>query len=215
MFSRIQAKVASPVANGGGGDTSHMSSDGYYSFNLGTWHIIALNSNCPPDVPNTNGAGVSGGCGAGSPEEVWLKHDLAATTQKCILAYWHHPRWNSGSLGNDPTTAAFWNDLYSAHATLVLNGHANHHYERFAPQDPTGTAVSNGIREFIVATGGDSHGTPPTTPGDRSTSEITNYDTFGILQLTLHPSGYDWRFIPATSDGQAGRFTDSGSGTCN
>jgi Putative Ig domain len=212
VFSRIQAKVQSPSGSGGGGDVTHMTSGGYYSFNIGTWHIIALNSNCSPDVPS--GAGLSGGCGAGSPEELWLKNDLANTTQKCILAYWHHPRWNSGSLGNDSTTAAFWTDLYNAHATLVLNGHANHHYERFTPQNPSGVADPAGIREFIVSTGGQSHGVPPTTPGDQSTSQITNYNTFGILRLTLHPAGYDWQFVPATADGQPGTFTDSGSGAC-
>lgn len=212
VFSRIQAKVQSPPGSGGGGDTTNMTSGGYYSFNIGTWHIIALNSNCPPDLPS--GAGLSGGCGAGSPEELWLKNDLAHTTQKCILAYWHHPRWNSGSLGNDSTTAAFWTDLYNAHATLVLNGHANHHYERFAPQNPSGAADPAGIREFIVSTGGQSHGVPPSTPGDQSTSQITNYNTFGILRLTLHPTGYDWQFVPATADGQPSTFTDTGSGAC-
>jgi acid phosphatase type 7 len=196
VFSRIQA--------GGGGDTSHLMSGGYYSFNLGTWHIIALNSNCYT-------GGVAGGCTAGSPEEAWLKNDLAATSQKCILAYWHHPLYSA--LANDTRTRPFWTDLYNAHATLVLNGHGDHHYERFAPQDPSGNANPNGVREFIVSTGGQSHGVvPSTTPAN---SEIANYNTFGILRLTLHPNGYDWQFVPATADGQPGNFADSGSGSCN
>ncbi len=201
VFARIQAT--------GGGNTSHLTTDGYYSFDLGTWHIIALNSNC------TGTYAVSGGCQPGSPQEQWLKTDLAANHQKCILAFWHHPRWNSGALGNDSATAAFWTDLYNAHATLVINGHGNHHYERFVPQDPTGAPAADGIREFIVSTGGQSHGVPPTTPGDRATSQVANYTTFGILRLTLHPSSYDWQFVPATADGQSGRFTDSGSAPCS
>jgi Putative Ig domain len=207
VFSRIETKVAKPLANGGGGDTSHLASDGYYSFNVGTWHMIALNSNCASGE-------VAGGCGAGSPQEQWLNRDLAHSTQKCVLAYWHHPRWNSGSLGNDSTSAAWWNDLYDAHATLVLNGHANHHYERFAPQNPGGALDAAGMREFIVSTGGQSHGVPPSSPGDQSTSQVTNYDTFGILKLTLYTSSYSWQFVPATGDGQLGNFTDSGSGSC-
>ncbi len=203
VLSRIQAS---------GGNTSHLTSDGYYSFNLGAWHIIALNSNCSGGYKGPYQ--VSGGCAAGSPQEQWLRQDLAANQRRCVMAYWHHPRWNSGSLGNNAATAAFWNDLYSAHATLVVNGHANHHYERFRPQDPSGNPALGGIREFIVSTGGQSHGVPPTTPGDPTTSEVTNYDTFGALRLTLHPNSYDWQFRPA-SDGQAGNFRDSGSGTCS
>jgi hypothetical protein len=139
-------------------------SDGYYSFNLGTWHIIALNSNCGGTYS------VSGRCQSGSPEGRWLKTGLAETEQKCILAFWHHPRWNSGTLGNDPTTAAFWTDVYNVHATLALNGHGNHHYERFTPQNPSG-ARPGGIREFIVSTGARSHGIPPSAPIDQSTSQ--------------------------------------------
>ncbi len=200
VFSRIQFD---------GGDNSHLTTDGYYSYNLGAWHIIALNSNC---------ADITGGCGGGSTEEKWLKADLAAHPGVCTLAYWHHPRWNSGRLGNDQSSSAFWTDLYAAHADVVLNGHANHHYERFlsaqAAPDANGNPVPDphGIREFIVATGGQSHGQPPATPGDPSISTgFSSYTTFGILQLTLHPTSYDWHFIPAAG----GSFTDSGSAACN
>jgi fibronectin type III domain protein len=174
---------------------------GYYSFDIGSWHLIALNSNCAQ----------VGGCGAGSPQELWLKSDLAAHPNRCTLAYWHHPRWNSGELGNDSTTRVFWTDLYAAHADLVLNGHGNHHYERFLPQNPSGAPDANGIREFIVSTGGESHGTPPVTPGDPDTSQITDYTSFGILRLTLHPGSYDWQFVPAVG----GSFTDSGTASCH
>ncbi|MDQ6841702.1 MAG: putative Ig domain-containing protein [Actinomycetota bacterium] len=194
VFARIQA---------GGGDSSNLTTGGYYSFSLGTWHIIALNSNC---------AAITGGCGVGSSEERWLKADLAAHSHnRCTLAFWHHPRWNSGSLGNDSSSSAFWTDLYAAHATLVLNGHGNHHYERFTPQNPSGAPDSAGIREFIVSTGGQSHGNPPITPGDPSTRQMTDYTTFGVLKLTLHPDSYDYNLAPASG---TGTFTDSGSGTC-
>jgi acid phosphatase type 7 len=193
----VTARIA-----GSGSDTSHLTSGGYYSFDIGTWHLIALNSNCGP----------AGGCGSGSAQETWLKSDLAAHPNRCTLAYWHHPRWNSGSLGNDSSTAAFWTDLYGAHADLVLNGHGNHHYERFLPQSPAGTPdAANGIREFIVSTGGEDHGTPPANPGDPETSQIADYTSFGVMRLTLHPAGYDWQFVPEIG----GSFTDSGSGTCH
>jgi acid phosphatase type 7 len=201
VFARILA---------GGGNSANLTTGGYYSYDVGTWHIVALNSNCAE----------VGGCDAGSPQEAWLRADLAAHPNRCTLAYWHHPRWNSGALGNDASTAAFWADLYSAGADLVLNGHGNHHYERFKPQDANGNPDSAlGIREFIVSTGGESHGTPPRRPGDQTTSQITNYTSYGVLRLTLHPSGYDWSFVPEAGTtvppGPGSGFTDSGSGTCH
>jgi hypothetical protein len=186
----------------GGGDSSRLLSGGYYSFDIGAWHIVALNSNCAQ----------VGGCAAGSPQEAWLKSDLAAHPGTCTLAYWHHPRWNAGNLGNDASTAAFWTDLYAAHADIVLNGHGNHHYERYRPQSPAGAAdATKGVREFIVSTGGESHGTPPTTARNAATMEVSNYTSYGLLRLTLHPTGYDWHFVPAAG----GTFTDSGTGTCH
>ena len=118
---------------------------GYYSYDLGSWHIISLNSNCS-DV---------GGCDAGSPQEQWLRADLALRSTACTLAYWHHPRFSSGTAhGSDARTQALWQALYDFHADVVLNGH-EHNYERFAPQAPTGAAdPANGIREFVVGTGG-------------------------------------------------------------
>jgi acid phosphatase type 7 len=173
-------------------------SRGYYSYELGAWHIIVLNSECAE----------VGGCQAGSVEEKWLRADLQAHPHVCTLAYGHKPLFSSGAKhGNDPEMKPFWHDLYAAHATLILNGH-DHDYERFAPQDPEGKLdLAHGIREFVVGTGGKSH-RPFATP--LANSELRNTDTYGVLKLTLHPKGYDWEFIP-----EAGKtFRDSGSGSC-
>jgi len=172
---------------------------GYYSYDLGSWHIVVLNSECAE----------VGGCGAGSAEEKWLRADLSAHPAGCTLAYFHKPRFSSGlNHGNDPEVGAFWQALYDFNAELVLNGH-DHDYERFAPQDPNGKAdPKRGIREFVVGTGGKNH----REFGIRkSNSEVTNNNTFGVLKLTLKAAGYDWKFIP-----EAGKtFTDSGSGNCH
>jgi len=170
---------------------------GYYSFDVGTWHIIALNSEC---------ANI-GGCGTGSPEETWLRNDLATHSNLCTLAYWHRPRFTSGFHGSDDSFATWWFDLYQAHADIVLNGH-DHDYERFAPQDDSQHPVSNGIREFVVGTGGQEHeGFVAQAPN----SQVFNADTFGVLKLTLHSSSYDWQFVPEAG----GTFTDSGSDSCH
>jgi len=180
------------------GAAAHQASNGYYSYDVGAWHMIALNAECSH----------VGGCGAGSPQEQWLKADLAAHTNACVLAYWHQPRWSSGQHGSDAAYDVFWKDLYAANADLVLNGH-DHDYERFAPQNPSGQLdTTRGIREFVVGTGGKNHYAFTTV---QANSQVRNSDTYGVLQLTLHASGYDWKFIPV-----AGRpFTDSGSGSCH
>ena len=172
---------------------------GYYSYNLGSWHIVVLNSECNQ----------VGGCQAGSPEEKWLRADLAAHPAACTLAYFHKPRFSSGlNHGDDPELTAFWQAFYDNNVELVLNGH-DHDYERFAPQDPDGKAdPKRGIREFVVGTGGKSH---REFGFARPNSEIRNHDAYGVLQLTLKPAGYDWQFLP-----EAGKtFTDSGSGACH
>jgi len=168
---------------------------GYYSFDLSDWHIVSLNSNIDES--------------AGSPQERWLRADLAASKQPCTLAYWHHPRFSSGvEHGDDPATEPLWQALYDANAEIVLGGH-DHEYERFVPQTPTGDAdPTRGIREFVVGTGGRSH----YGLGRRETnSEVFNASTFGVLKLTLSPGTYTWQFIPIA--GQT--FTDSGSGVCH
>jgi acid phosphatase type 7 len=171
----------------------------YYSFDLGRWHVISLDSQCA-DV---------GGCQKGSPEEQWLSDDLHRNSSNCILAYWHVPLFSSGDEhGNAPEMKAFWDDLYAAGADIVLNGH-DHDYERFAPQNPDGVAdPRRGIREFVVGTGGKNQ-RKFKTPSP--TSEVRANTTFGVLQIDLHPQGYDWKFIPAAGS----EFTDSGSGSCH
>jgi len=175
-------------------------SRGYYSFDIGTWHLVSLNSNCDE----------IGGCGPGSPEERWLRADLAAhASARCTLAYWHHPPFSSRvTQGGTPMTMALLQDLYAAGVELLLNGH-EHNYERFAPQTPTGVAdPTRGVREFVVGTGGEDlrpFGTPI------ANSEVRQDDTFGVLELTLLPTRYTWQFIPEAG----GTFTDSGSSPCH
>lgn len=171
---------------------------GYYSIDLGKWHLIALNSNCE----------AVGGCEAGSPQEKWLKADLATHPKACTLAYWHHPRYSSGSHGSDERFDDFWQDLYQAGVELVLTGH-DHDYERFAPQAPGGKLdAQKGVREFVVGTGGASHYAFKST---QPNSEVRNTGTFGVLQLALLPKGYQWKFVPV--EGKS--FTDSGSENCH
>ncbi|MBV9453859.1 MAG: metallophosphoesterase [Rubrobacter sp.] len=174
------------------------SSKGYYSYNLGEWHIVVLNSMCEN----------VGGCGDDSPMLEWLKEDLAANSKTCTLAYWHHPFFSSGTHGNDARMEPTWEALYAANVDIVVNGH-DHDYERFAPQDPNGTADSErGIREFVVGTGGAN-----LRPFEeiKPNSEVRNADTFGVLKLTLYPARYDWQFVPV----EGKTFTDSGSGRCH
>jgi hypothetical protein len=171
---------------------------GWYSFNLGPWHVIVLNSNCWE----------IGGCHAGSPQETWLRADLAANPSLCTLAYWHHPRFSSGAIQGDPGYQPFWQALYEAGADLNLVGHA-HNYQRWTPLDPAGNPdPDQGIRQFVVGTGGRGlHPVTPQLPGQ----EVINDTTWGVLTLMLSRGAYYWRFVPV-----AGRtFTDSGSTACH
>ncbi|HET6595329.1 MAG TPA: Ig-like domain-containing protein [Anaerolineales bacterium] len=167
-------------------------SKGYYSYDLGEWHIIALNSEIAQ--------------GAGSAQEQWLRADLAANPNVCTLAYWHKPRFSSGQHGNNTASQALWQALYEHKADVVLNGH-DHTYERFAPQNPSGQADPNGIREFVVGTGGVALYSFPTI---QPNSEMRNNIANGVLKLTLHATSYDWQFVPIA--GQT--FTDSGAANC-
>lgn len=171
---------------------------GWYSYELGQWHVVVLNSNCAE----------VGGCGVGSPQHDWLLADLAANPAECTLAYWHAPRFSSGNHGASPNVGAFWKALYEAGAEVVLSGH-EHDYERFAPQSPTGAAdPARGIRQFVAGMGGKDH-YPFTTAQPNSERRITG--TFGVLKLTLRAGGYDWDFVP-----EAGKtIAESGSGTCH
>ena len=169
---------------------------GYYSYDLGSWHVVVLNSNC---------AVVS--CAAGSAQEKWLRADLAAHPRRCTLAYWHHPRFSSGPHGSNAAVAPFWKALHDYRADVVLAGH-DHGYERFAKIRPDGTRDKvTGIRSWVVGTGGKDHYAFRTI--DRN-SLARNDSTFGVLRLRLGADGYTWKFL-----GEPGStFTDSGRGAC-
>jgi hypothetical protein len=177
---------------------------GYYSFNVGAWHLIALNSRCD----QLDKGAAAHGCAAGSPQEHWLRSDLAANRGSCTLAYWHSPLFNSGLRGNDPLVQPLWSALYEAGADVVLNGDA-HNYERFGPQDSQGNAdPARGIRQFIAGTGGVFF---TGWSSRKANSEVRQNNTFGVLTLALHPGSYDWRFVP-----EAGKtFTDAGTAACH
>lgn len=169
---------------------------GWYSYDLATWHVIVLNSECQ----------YIGGCGTGSPQERWLTADLAAHPNGCTLAYWHEPRWSSGTHGSNPLYSAVWRDLAAARADVVLNGH-DHDYERFAPLSADGQMDTNGVREFIAGTGGESH-YKFHLPATGSQVRIAN--TFGVLRLALEPGAYEWRFISIS-----GATLDAGKTACH
>jgi PKD repeat protein len=174
---------------------------GYYSFDMGSWHVVVLNSNYT-FVPTA----------VGSAQELWLKADLAATSGKCILAVWHHPRFYSSTtspLSAGTSTLPFWNDLYAAHADVIVNGHM-HDYERFAPTDPAGNLdVANGIREIIAGAGGGGMDAPNTVFWPNSQVRISG--VYGVLKLTLSSTAYSWQFVPVA--GQTA--TDSGTTACH
>lgn len=170
---------------------------GYYSYDLGTWHVVVLNGNCT----------TVGGCGKGSPQENWLRADLAAHPAACTLAYWHQPRFSSGKHGNDPRYSAFWRALSAAGADVVLNGH-DHGYERFAPMLPSGARdKAKGIRQFVVGTGGSHYG-PWSSIQPNS---LVRSQTYGVLKMTLRAGSYNWKFVPVAGE----TFTDKGRGYCH
>ncbi len=176
------------------GDPAH----GWYSYDLGSWHIVVINSNCVQ----------IGGCARGSPQETWLLADLAAHPVRCTLAYWHHPRYSSGQNGDADSMSTIWDDLAGAGADVVLSGH-DHDYERFAPQDGDGRRDdATGMREFVVGTGGKNH---MTFKAIEANSEVHDTSSFGFLELTLGDGAYSWRFVSDPPGGLA----DSGSGACH
>jgi acid phosphatase type 7 len=166
----------------------------YYAYNSGDWRIYALNSEIDTS--------------ATSAQVKWLKADLANNPKKCVMAYWHRPRWSSGSQhGNDSKVQALWNVLYDAKAELVINGHS-HNYERFGPMNKSGLAVDGGLREIVVGTGGASlNGFSSILPASRA----RNASTYGVVKLTLRPGSYDWKFIPIAGKS----YTDSGTTKCH
>jgi hypothetical protein len=178
------------------GARAHQESNGYYSYDIGTWHLIALNSQCTFVL-----------CKKGSAQELWLKNDLATHTNSCVLAYWHDPRFASRPTGAVPAkTLPWWNDLYAARADIIL-GASYHVYERFDMLDPSGNVNrDNGIREFVVGTGGKSLGGAVTQMPGSLLRDRTHY---GALTLTLHDDSYDWAFVA-----ENGAVLDSGSSAC-
>jgi hypothetical protein len=172
----------------------------WYSFDVGTWHIIALNANCSK---------VS--CKTGSLQDQWLKTDLASHSNTCTLAFWHQPRFSSGTTGsvvNYKGMAPLWNDLVASRADIAISGH-RHWYERLGKMDANGAASATGLVQWIVGTGGKSlarNGGSAVYP----TRQFFDAQHYGFLELTLHPTSYDWRFIT-----DSGTVTDSGSDTCS
>ncbi|HEY3312611.1 MAG TPA: DNRLRE domain-containing protein [Anaerolineales bacterium] len=179
------------------GTQAGLPSQGYYSYDLGTWHVVVLNSNCSQ----------AGGCNSSSPQYKWLAQDLLTHPNQCTLAYWHIPLYSSGGRAN-ANTKSLYQLLYDKNADLILTGH-DHTYERFAPQDALGNLDTvRGIREFVVGSGGANH---TSLVSRAANSEVFNQDTFGVLKVTLHPNSFDWVFVP-----EAGKtFTDSGTTLCH
>ena len=186
------------------GASAHDPTKGYYSYDLGAWHIVVLNTNINPCTVIA--------CDANSDQYTWLVQDLADhSSTQCTLAYFHHPLFSS-TLGVPQETAVkpLWQAMYHGGVDVIVNGH-QHNYERFAPQDPDGTAGATGIREFVVGVGGRSFKKFTSTVSPNSEKRID--DTFGILDLTLDATGYSWNLVPATVP-NTGSQTDSGSGAC-
>jgi hypothetical protein len=178
--------------------------DGYYSFDLGRWHLVALNSECANGSQTVRAPG----CMAGSPQERWLRADLAAHPRVCTLAFFHHPLLASGLRQRNDMVMPLWQALADNGADVVLAGH-DHAYERFAPMDATGTLDrARGLREFVVGTGGKSL---RRARWHAPNTEFRQNSTPGLLELALRPTGYSWRFLSAGT----GAVVDAGSSTCH
>lgn len=176
------------------GDAAGERGKGYYSYDLGSWHIIALNTMVETDPRSSQGR--------------WLSRDLAANRQFCTLAYFHHPRFSSGPHQTNPRSYDLWETLSAAGVDVVVSGH-DHIYERFAPMTADGHRDDNtGMRQFVVGTGGYSH---YEIEDIAKNSEIRNNSTYGVIKLTLRERGYDWQFVPV----RGRSFTDTGSGRCH
>jgi hypothetical protein len=186
---------------------------GWYSYDVGSWHFIVLNSECHYGGSSSSPNQV-GGCDAPSPQAAWLRRDLATHHAKCTLAYWHEPRFSSGEHGDALQMGYLWNVLAAAHVDIVLSGH-NHDYERFAPLGTTPESQTqpnldpSGIREFVVGTGG--RNVYPITAAPLQGEQFRNDTDFGVLSLSLQPAGYRWQFHSIFTGG----VLDEGSGTCH
>lgn len=175
------------------GDRAGSSGTGYYSYELGSWLILSLNS----EIDSRRG----------SAQERWVHDQLSAHDGKCSLAYWHRPLFSSGIHGSNGDMRDLWRTLYGLGADVVVSGH-DHLYERFAPQDPNGRRdPERGVRQFVVGTGGGDL----TRPGSGQPNSETRGSVWGVLKLTLTDDAYDWQFLPA----EPGAFHDSGRSTCH
>ncbi len=172
---------------------------GYYSYDRGSWHIVALNSNCDK----------VGGCGRRSAQGRWLRNDLANNPSRCTLAYFHRPLYSTGTNVAGPQVKAFWRMLHERKADVIVNGHA-HRYERFAPMTPSGTRSANGIRQIVAGTGG-AEGGGEISHADAPNLQRVKIDVYGVLKLSLRSDSYEWKFVRAA--GKA--FTDSGTTNCH
>jgi hypothetical protein len=176
---------------------------GYWSEEIGRWHLVVLNSNC---------SAVAGGCGTGSPQQTWLARDLSDNSRRCVIAAWHHPRWSSGLAGPDSRTADLFRTLYDHRVELVLSGHEAD-YERFGPLSPDGKADARGVRQYVAGTGGQAHYRPAVAaPAGRPVSEFADYDHHGVLQLDLAPDSWSWRFHALEADPPV---EDRGQASCH
>jgi len=174
----------------------------YYSYDLGAWHVVVLNSDCWR----------VGGCDPADPQAEWLRRDLERHPALCTLAYWHRPPFSSGRYGAPKDTRRvrpLWRVLYGEGVDVLLTGH-EHSYERFAPMNAEGQRNdARGVRLFVVGTGGGNLREFKYDP--LPTTEVRQHDTWGVLKLDLKPTGYNWKFLPVAG----GSFADSGSGACN
>jgi hypothetical protein len=169
---------------------------GYYSYDLGDWHIVSLNSICN-EV----------GCGPDSAQVKWLRQDLQDSNKACTLMYWHHPLWSSGIAGGSVSVSTFWKTAVELGVDVIVNGH-DHDYERFAPMDAAGNFDPNGVRQFVVGTGGAVLRDWGTI---KDNSEVRYSFTYGVIQFKLSPGSYEWQFFP--TDDEA--LTDTGTGVCH
>ena len=178
-------------------DTAGPAGKGYYSYKLGAWHIVSLNSNLAAKS-------------WGPAQEKWLRGNLGAISTECVLAYWHHPRFSSvtgGRSGGNVYLSSLFQVLYKHGVSVLLSGH-DHIYERFAPQDPDGALAANGIRQFVVGTGGDSFYKIRSVTRN---SEVRSENSYGVLKLTLRAKSYDWEFVPIAGH----TFRDTGTSSCS
>ena len=221
-----------PNAQGQAGEDTD-ANQGWYSYNLGNWHVVSLNIECK-SAPFGNDCSTTDG-GLLTQETQWLAADLAGNHQPCTIAYWHQPTFTAADTSADvPDPAApgadsaeglaadaWWKLLYRNHATLILNGH-EHYYARFRLMDPAGQYdPKHGITQFTVGTGGEALDTLATENGTFSNPNVVTAQdqAFGVLKLSLRPSGYDWSYQPALAGPGANPTTamsyrDSGSGSC-